>query len=139
MIAAALLPMPPETDSGAGVLLLEPIKTPELKSEERIVFPEPAGVNVRFPLPPVAMVNAPVSLKLLADKVWVAPLIDRPLMVLVGFAAIIPPRLRLPARESVPVLVRKLAFEKKLMLPVSVSPNCRVCPFVVASIPVAVR
>src|SRR6266404_8451298 len=60
-------------------------------------------------------------------------------MVLVVFAAMIPPRLRLPARERLPALVSWLALEKKLILPVLLSPSCKVCPLVVASVPVAVR
>jgi hypothetical protein len=61
IIAAALLPIPPETDSGAGVLADEPILTPELKSDVRMVLPEPAGVNVRSVFVPVVIVNVPLS------------------------------------------------------------------------------
>jgi len=64
--------------------------------------------------------------------VWVAPLIDNPLIVLVVFALMIPPSVRLPE------LVRTLALEKKLMLPVVPLPSCKVCLFVVPRTPVAV-
>ena len=52
-ISAALLPMPPETESGAMVFVLDPTKTPELKSDVRTVLPEPFGVKVRLWLAPV--------------------------------------------------------------------------------------
>src|SRR5579872_5532700 len=104
--------MPPETDSGAIVLPADPINRPELKSEDMIVLPEPLGVSVRLPFAPVAIVSGPESLKLLAESVCVAALIDRPLIVLVVAAVMIPARVRLPE------VVRTLAPEKKLMLPV---------------------
>src|SRR5579872_3304218 len=103
--------MPPETESGAIVLPADPINRPELKSEDMIVLPEPLGVRVKFPFAPVAMVSGPESLKLLAESVWVAALIDRPLIVLVVAALIMPAMVRLP------LVVRILAFEKKLILP----------------------
>jgi len=65
-----------------------------------------------LPFAPVAMVSGPESLKLLADRVCVEALIERPLIVCDVFAAMIPPSVRLPE------LVRTLALEKKLMLPV---------------------
>jgi len=124
--------MPPETESGAIVFAVEPISTPELKSEERMVLPEPPGVSVKFVLAPVPMVRAPESLKLLAESVCVAPLIESPLMVFVVFAAIIPAIVRFPE------VVSEFALEKKLMLPVLLLPSCKVCLFVVARMPLAV-
>src|SRR5258706_2192987 len=56
---AALLPIPPDTERTAGVLF-DPIYTPLSKSDERIVFPVPAAVRVRFPLPDVVSVALPV-------------------------------------------------------------------------------
>src|SRR5579872_5804743 len=131
MIAAALPPMPPETESGAIVLLPEPIRTPELKSEDMIVLPEPLGVSVRLPFAPVAIVSGPESLKLLAESVWVAALIDKPLMVLVVAA------LMIPARVKLPEVVRTLAPEKKLILPEV--PRVNVCPLVVPRVPLPER
>src|SRR5579872_847961 len=119
--------MPPETESGAIVLPADPINRPELKSEDMIVLPEPLGVRVKFPFAPVAMVSGPESLKLLAESVWVAALIERPLMVLV-----------VAARVRFPPVVKTLAEEKKLILPVEAFPNWSVCLFIVAKTPVAV-
>ena len=48
-----MLPIPPLIDSGAGVVAF-PMNTAELKSDDRVVFPLPAAVNVKFPLPVVA-------------------------------------------------------------------------------------
>src|SRR3712207_6764312 len=48
----ALLPIPPLTESGAGVFAAEPMETPVLKSLERIVPPEPFGGSVRLLLLP---------------------------------------------------------------------------------------
>jgi len=139
IIAAALPPIPPETERGAGVFAFEPMRTPDWKVDVRTVFPLPPGVRVKLPFPPVAMVRAPESLKLLAESVCVAPLIERPLIVLAVCAVMPPPRLRLLASERFPVLVRVFAFEKKLILPVDALPSCKVCLFVVPRIPVPVR
>jgi len=65
-------------------------------------------------------------------------LIESPLIVLVVFAAMIPPIERLLARVRLPALVRVFALEKKLMLPVEPLPNCNVCLFVVPRTPVPV-
>src|SRR5689334_14988954 len=69
MIAAAFPPMPPETDRGAGVFVEEPMYTPESKSEERIVLPDPAGVRVRllFPVVPIAAFAPPPRLNVVAE------------------------------------------------------------------------
>ncbi len=57
---AAFDPIPPETDSGAGVRLASaPIFTPELKSVVRVVSPVPAAVKVRLPLLLVVIVPSP--------------------------------------------------------------------------------
>jgi len=138
IIAAALPPMPPETERGAMVLVEEPINTPESASDVRIVFPKPFGVRVKLPLAPVAMVSGPESLKLLAESVCVAALIESPLIVWLVLAAMIPPIERLFARVKLPALVRLFAPEKKLMLPVEALPNCNVCLFVVPRTPVPV-
>jgi hypothetical protein len=66
---AALLPMPPETERTAGVLLLLPTYAPLLKSLLIIVFPLPLGVSVKFPFAPVLMVSAPESAILFAENV----------------------------------------------------------------------
>src|SRR5579872_1171730 len=131
MIAAALPPMPPETESGAIVLPADPINRPELKSEDMIVLPEPLEVRVRLPFAPVAIVSGPESLKLLAERVWVAALIDKPLMVLVVAALMIPASVRLPE------VVKTFAPEKKLILPVE--PRVSDCPLVVPNVPLPVR
>ena len=60
-IKEALLPIPPDIDNTAGVFVDEPTYTPLLKSEERIVFPLPAAVNVKLPVPPLVTVKAPES------------------------------------------------------------------------------
>ena len=88
---AALLPIPPDTDNTAGVLLEEPIYTPLLKSVLIIVCPVPFGVRVKLPLPPVAILSAPVSERLFAESVWVLPLMIKPLIVLVAVAPVIAP------------------------------------------------
>src|SRR5579872_3225503 len=85
MIAAALPPMPPETESGAGVLVLEPIRTPDWNVEARTVLPEPLGVILMSLLFPVVIV-VPVIEILLVPKSRVAT----PVMLL--FAAFsVPP------------------------------------------------
>jgi len=43
------------------------------------------------------------------------------------------------ASVRLPVVVSTFAVEKKLILPVPAAPSCKVCPLVVASVPVAVR
>ena len=43
-----MFPIPPETERGAIVFDDEPINTPELKSELRMVFPVPCAVSVRL-------------------------------------------------------------------------------------------
>src|SRR6185503_9565789 len=111
MIAAALPPMPPETDNGAIVFALDPILTPDWNVDVRIVLPVPFGVSVRLPLAPVPMVSAPLSEKLFAESVCVAAFIDSPLIVLVVLAAMIPAIVRLP------VAVSLFAVLKKLILP----------------------
>ncbi len=60
--------MPPETESGAGVLALDPIRTPESKSEVRMVLPEPLGVIVRLLLLPVVEIVVPVNCSLFVPK-----------------------------------------------------------------------
>ena len=65
---AALLPIPPKTERGASVFAEEPIKTPELKSEERIVLPEPFGVRVRLLLLPDVEMVVPVIERLFVPK-----------------------------------------------------------------------
>ena len=47
-ISDALLPMPPLIDSGAGVLVLDPMFTPLSKSEVNVNSPVPFGVRVRL-------------------------------------------------------------------------------------------
>lgn len=42
----ALLPIPPDIERGAGVLVDAPMLTPELKSEVRLSSPVPFGVMV---------------------------------------------------------------------------------------------
>jgi len=61
IIAAALLPMPPETERGAIVLEADPMRTPDWNVDVRTVLPEPFGVRVRLPLPPVVNVSVPLS------------------------------------------------------------------------------
>ncbi len=128
-IAAALLPMPPETESGAGVFADDPIKTPESKSDERTVLPEPFGVIFTLLFVPPVIVNVPLSAIWWEESVCVEPLIERPLIVLLVAAEMI------PARERLPELVRALLLEKKLILPVFASPSCKVCLLLVARIP----
>ena len=60
-IKEALLPIPPEIDKTAWTLAVDPIFTPLSTSEERIVFPLPAAVNVKLPVPPLVTVSAPLS------------------------------------------------------------------------------
>jgi len=50
-----------------------------------------------------------------------------------------PANVPLPARLRLPVVLRTFAVLKKLILPVLVSPSCRVCLAVVASVPLAER
>jgi hypothetical protein len=59
-INAALFPIPPDTDNGAGVVAF-PTNTLLLKSDDNVRFPEPAAVNVRLlaPAPDVVIVPAP--------------------------------------------------------------------------------
>jgi len=61
IIAAALLPMPPDTDNGASVFDDEPMRTPDWKVDVRTVLPEPFGVKVKLPLLPVVKVSVPLS------------------------------------------------------------------------------
>src|SRR5579862_1510863 len=70
--------------------------------------------------------------------VCVAPLIERPLMVLVVAALMMPPSERLFTRVRLPALVRLFAFEKKLILPVVPVPNWSACLLLVPRTPVAV-
>ena len=54
---AAFAPIPPETESGAGVVAF-PINTDESKSDERIVFPVPFANNVKLSSDRVEIVAA---------------------------------------------------------------------------------
>ena len=56
-IKAALFPIPPDIDSGAGVVAL-PINTLVSASAERLMFPVPLGVRVRSPFVVVPIVAA---------------------------------------------------------------------------------
>lgn len=56
--SAALLPIPPEIERGAGVVAL-PTKTEELKSDEIVVLPLPAEPSVRLPFDVVVMDELP--------------------------------------------------------------------------------
>ena len=55
-IADAFEPIPPDTDRGAGVLVLDPMFIPVLKSLDRVVSPEPRDVMVRLPFVVVEIV-----------------------------------------------------------------------------------
>lgn len=55
-IREAFDPIPPDTESGAGVLACEPIRIPVSESDVRIVFPVPLGVRVRLSSEIVPMV-----------------------------------------------------------------------------------
>ena len=109
-IKAALLPIPPEIESGARVLVLEPIRTAELKSEVRTVLPEPFGVSVKLWLVPVVWIVAP------------APLLSEMVE---------------PASVRLPWVSRTFAELKKLMLPVE--PSVKDWPLVVPSVPLPVK
>ena len=54
-IREALPPIPPDIESGEGVVAL-PIRTDESKSDERMMFPVPFGVRDRFPFVVVPIV-----------------------------------------------------------------------------------
>ncbi len=94
-ISAALPPMPPDTESGAITFAVEPILTPESKSEVRMVLPLPNAVMVRLLLPVVVIsgVTPPWSVKTPPLKlvVPVVPIVPNPSMVLPDEAAEILP------------------------------------------------
>jgi len=83
--------------------------------------PVPFGISAKLLLFCVLIISAPVPVKLIpaAFPVSVIPVV--------------------PASVRLPVDVRTLALEKKLMLPVVPLPSCKVWLLVVPSIPVAVR
>ena len=60
IIAAALPPIPPDTERGAIVFDALPIKTPVLASDERMRLPDPFGVTVRLEFPPEVEMVVPV-------------------------------------------------------------------------------
>ena len=75
-IKEALLPIPPEIERAAGVVAL-PIKTDELKSDAKIIFPFPFGCNVKLSseiVPIVALDPAP-RFKVVADSPRVADVV----------------------------------------------------------------
>src|SRR6266478_3714525 len=112
--------MPPETESGASVLVFDPIRTPDWKVDERIVFPEPLGVMVISLLLPVVIV-VPVMEILLVPKSRVATL-----EILLLFAFSVPPNWkaliwRVPPVDWI-VLVPVPVKARPAPLPVRVSP-----------------
>jgi len=100
-------------------------------------LPEPLGVSVKLLFVPVVIVSVPLSAIWCAESVCVEAFMDRPLMVLVVFAVMMPPIERLFARVRLPALVRLFAPEKKLTLPVV--PRVRLWPLVVPRTPDPVR
>src|SRR5260221_3333495 len=120
MIAAAFFPMPPLTESGAGVLVDEPTYTPVLASEVRTVLPEPLGVMVRLWLLPLVEMVVPVIEIVLAPKSRV------PTLVMVwALAESCPPRVkaliwRVPA-EAWMIWVLLLEKVRPAPLPVRLS------------------
>src|SRR5436190_2157863 len=115
-INAALLPIPPLTESTAGVLADEPTNRPELKSEERIVLPLPAAVRVRLLLAVV------LSVGLVPAKEIVLPLTVR-----------LPPRVvsPVPVVIAAPFAVFNLRADKLSMIisPVVLPPMVNVLAF----------
>jgi len=98
------------------------VVTAAVASKAAIIEPVPLGLRVKLPLAPVAMVKAPASAMLLADNVWVEPLMIKPLMVLVVVAALIAPSLEMFQVLEVPEIslpVPELAMTKTSPLPVA--------------------
>lgn len=78
------------------------VVTAAVASSAAMIDPVPFGFKVKLPLAPEAMVKAPESAMLLADNVWVEPLMIKPLMVLVEVAAVIAPSLLMFQALEVP-------------------------------------
>src|SRR5947209_5408132 len=90
--------MPPETERGAMVFAFEPINTPESASEDKIVLPVPAAVNVSLLLPVVASVGfvpaseivEPFTVKLPPKVVSPVPVVTAPLLTVLRFSVPVP-------------------------------------------------
>jgi len=153
-IREAFAPIPPETDRGAGVLVEEPMSTPLLKSEVRMVFPEPLGVTVRLLFAVVVMSGEapPVRVKVrpLKAVVPVVPMVPNPVIVFPEeFAEMFPIEeifwlfpVRVPPR--VKALICRVPVEEIVLVPppekLSPAPlPVRVKPVVPAKVPLPAR
>ena len=79
-IRAALFPIPPDIERGAGVVAF-PINTDELKSDERVRFPVPFGESVRsaFDVVPIVAAAPPPRFKVVEsiERIAAASIVAR--------------------------------------------------------------
>jgi len=57
IIAAALPPIPPDTESGASVLAFDPILTPDRALDVKTILPEPFAANVKLLFAPLVVIS----------------------------------------------------------------------------------
>ena len=105
-IKEAFPPIPPEIERGAGVLADEPISTPELKSDERTILPDPLGVRVILLLLPFVIVLPDT------DRLFVPKSRVPTLEILFPAALICPPRVKA-------LIVKVLVDERTGAVPVN--------------------
>ena len=112
---APLEPIPPETESGAGVLAADPTNTPELKSDVRTVLPEPFGVRVRLLLLPDVEMVVPVIERLFVPKSSVPTLV-----IVCALAESKPPKVK--------ALICSVPVDEMMFVPPSVNEISELAP-----------
>ena len=88
------------------------VVTAAVASKDSMIDPVPFGLKVKLPFAPVVMLKAPVSVKALAESVWVEPLMIKPLIVLVAVAPVMAPeRFRVVTPEIAPAVETSQVLE----------------------------